>query len=529
MNQASELPSAGSPRIDESTSPPRGLLRSPAAAWLVALLVALAVSAVGLASDLSLGDENYHFRKAAQFAEHRARLTHDPDYGPTVPPGIRYSDGPLWHGLLAVVFQMTGRSVWAAQLYQALWVALLVGLAWMAGRELGGHRTGWWCLITAATLPVTLFFGVVLYVETAMMALIMLTAVLLFRRQLFLAGLAFGASFLVKPTMVLAFPAFVTACLMADRGSPWRRLLGLALAGLGAAVMIGPDLLWRQVNFGTVGVVYLSRTGGDPNVPQAIRGMLLEKGPETFYWTSSVLDPRDLAMYLGGLVALGTLVSLLTVRRHGRPAWVLWAVLAALLVPHAAVMAVNHIPDIRYAMPVFPALVLLAALAWTRLLEGHRGWTAVVVILAVLQAAAVGLKAVETRRVEPQMKTALEQLGRLQVRRPPGYVIAAESLVTTYSGRPNLWAAINPGPFFFTWSPEKQWTIMDYYGVEFIAVTESRVYDDTAARHTGGFPRSYVQALPAMPYVDGLPVIQGGGLTVYRIRPKPDTAPPASP
>ncbi len=502
--------------------PVRAVLRArPAAcAWLAAVLVGAAVFAVGALTDLSVGDENYHVRKAANFAREGRRLTHDPDYGPTVPPGIPYYDGPLWHGLLAAVWQVTGPSVRVAQAYQAVWVVLFVGLAWTAGRHLGGPSAGGWSALAAATLPVTLFFGVVLYVEAAMLALLAGCVVLLLRRRAGLAGLAFGAAFLTRPPVAVAYPAFLVGCLLLDEPAWPKRLLKALLGSLGAALLVVPDLVWRQVNLGTIGVVYLTRSGGEPHVPDAIRRMLLEEGPEMFYWATSVLNPADVLMHLGLVVLGGAGLSLVVVRRLGRPARALWAVAGAFLVPQAVIMIVNRFPDVRYLMPVFPILVLLAGWAVSAVVGRGRKplLAALVILLAVAQAGSVVAFVSGRRQVAPEAMEAMRHLGRLPVRRPPGFVVCPEASVTTYSGRPILWSAINPGAFFFRWSPEKQWKLLDHYGVEFIAVPHHRVYDDTETKHTGGFPRSYVRRLPELPYIDDGSVVDRGGLTVYRLR-----------
>jgi hypothetical protein len=502
----------------------RGILHAhPAAcAWLVALLIGAAVFATGSLTDLSLGDENYHFRKAAHFAEAGRRLTHDPDYGPTVPPGIPYYDGPLWHGLLALLWRLTGPSALVAQAYQAFWVVLFVGLAWTAGRDLGGPATGWWTALMASSLPAALFFGVVLYVEVAMLALLTGCAVLLIRRRVLLGGIVFGAAFLVRPPVAVGYPAFLAGCLLLNAPSWPNRLLKALLGSLGVALPLVPDLVWRQICLGTVGVVYMSRSGGDPDIPESIRRMLLEKGPETFHWAASVLDPTDVLMHLGVLVPVGLVLALVLIRRLGRPAQALWAVAVVFLVPQTAFMAVNRFPDVRYVMPVFPVFVLLAGWAVSAALKrGRRPVLAgLMIVVAVAQIGSVVAFVHERRQVPPETMAAIRRLDQLDVRRPPGFVVCPEPFVTTYSGLPILWAAINPGPFLFRWSPEKQWTLLDYYGVEFIAVPQHRVYDDTETKHTGGFPRSYVQRLPDLPYVVDGPVIQRGGLTVYRVRPR---------
>jgi len=167
-------------------------------------------------------------------------------------------------------------------------------------------------------------------------------------------------------------------------------------------------------------------------------------------------------------------------------------------------------------------LVLLAGLALASLFhrKARPVLAGLIILVAVVQAGSVVAFVYDRRQVAPRAMEAMRRLGRLEARRPPAFVVCPEASVTTYSGRPILWAAINPGAFFFRWSPEKQWTLLDYYGVEFIAVPQHRVYDDTETKHTGGFPRSYVRRLPDLPYIADGPVIDRGGVTVYRVRPR---------
>lgn len=504
----------------------RSLRRRPRLwAWLAAAVVGLGVFAVGIASDLSLGDESHHFRKAALFLDAGTRLTHDPVYGPVVPPGIPYYDGALWHGGLALLWWILGtRSVVVAQAYQAAWVVLLIGMAWEAGRTLGGDRAAWWSLL-AATLPCALFFGVLLYVEVAMMALLMLAAVLAVRRHVFWSGIAFGLAFLVKPTVIMVGPAWgLGVLLLAARG--WRgRIVHGLLAGLGAALVVLPDLGWRHVHLGTVGVVFLSRSGGDPSVPEAVRAMLLEKGPETFYEPSSLWNPVDVGMFLGAILVLGLVLSLLRIRRLGRATRALWLLASVFLAVRFSLLLSSTISDVRYVMPVFAVLILIAGLSLADVFAARKGWAAVLVALAVVQALTVGAFALHKRRVSPAFLEAIREVRRLEVRRPPGFVLCPEPVVTTYGEKPILWSAVNPGPFFFNWSPEKQRRLLDHFGVEYIAVPRARVYDDARVRHTGGFPKSYVDRLPGLPYVDPAPVIDRGGLVVYRVRPEVPSPP----
>ena len=493
-------------------------------AWLAAVLVGVATFAVGAATDLSLGDENYHFRKASHFLRYGERLTYDPVYGPQVPPGIPYYDGPAWHMGLAWLWKLTGRSAWAAQAYQAAWSVLLVGSAFMAGSVLGGRRAGWWSFLTAATMPAVLFFSVVLYTETAMLALMMLGLWLSFRRWFLVGGIAFGLAFLIKPTACVLLPAMLLAAVLPTE-TPWRkRALAALLFCVGTALVVGPDLWWRQQHLGTIGVVYLSSSGGDAGVPEAVRQMLLEKGPEAFYWASSILNPLDVLMHLGVIVPLGLVLSLVWLRRPAAGRRFLWLALAVFLAVEAYQIAGAGILDVRYTMGAFFLPILLAgpALAdWT----GKRRWlTWALIAVAALQASAVMEKVVSARRIPAEELQVIRRIADLPVRHEPGFVVCTDSRVATYSGRPILWSAINPGPFFFKWSPDQQWFLLDHYGAEYIVIPRARIYDDSLIKHTGGYPKSWVDAAARLPYVEPTPVIDSPSLLVYAVKPKPPQA-----
>lgn len=523
LNETSSLPpdaSAG-PRLE------RRVLHHALLAWLVAAMVGLLVLAAGAASDLSLGDENYHFRKAALFAEYGCRLAYDPAYGPHVPPGIPYYDGWAWHAGLALLWRMLGQSVLVAQAYQAAWLVFLIGCAYMAGAALGGPRAGWGSLLAAATMPASLFFSAVLYTETAMLALLMAGIWLAARRRNLLGGLVFGLAFLVRPTVVMVFPAFLLAAVFLE-GAGWRRRLRDALVlGLGAALLILPDLWWRYEHLGTVGVVFMSLSGGDSGIPAVIREMLREKGPATFYWSTSILNPLDVVMYVGPVILFGLGLALARLRRGPRHRRVLWLALAVFAAAEGVLLLRRGVLDVRYAMAGFFLLVLIAGLALADLTPGRRLAVRLFVAAAILQGATVLGGVLWMRHLPPDAVREMRELGGLPDRRAPGFVVCPDAVVSTYSGKPILWAAINPGPFFFTWPSEKQWFLLDYYGVQYIAVPRSRIYDDTAAKHTGGYPRSFVEALPRMPYVDPFPVIDGPWMIVYRVKSKPASEAPS--
>ncbi len=498
----------------------RGLL----AALLAALAAGTVAAAVGLATDVSVGDENYHVRKAAAFLAAGGRAAFDPLYGPAVPPGIPYYDGPAWHAGLALGWAAAGRGFVAAQVYQGAWVAAAVLAAWAAGRRLGGEAAAWWTLLVAATLPALLLFGVLLYVEAALLAALMAAAAAVDARRMLPAGLAFGLAFLVKPTVAYAFPALAVAAVLAAEAGWKPRLAALVKVGVGAALLIGPDLLWRLTHLGTVGVPYLLATGGGDAVPETIRAMLREPAPTVYYQPASVLDPVRLLQFLGFALPLGAAGAVVQGMRGDRVVRGLGVVLGVYVVCQAAALVSGVFVDIRYALPGFVPMLLLAGRGLAALGKGRGILAKAMVAGALVQTAAVGGVAVHLRTVPSETMAAMRALGELPVEQEPGFVLAPEERITTWSGRPILWAAVNPGAFLFVWDDAKQRRIVDHYGIEYVVVPEARIYDDRRAKHTGGYPQSFIDRLGTLEWLDPDPVLDRGGLRVYRVRPSSHSA-----
>ncbi len=547
-------------------------LSSPAlAAWLVALATGLFVFAIGASTTLSLGDESYHLRKAANFLDAGCRLAFDPTYGPTVPPGLPFYDGALWETGLAALWRVTGQSVLVAQAYEAGWFVLFVGLAWTAGRALGRlinrraaltvqgatevspDRLGWWALAAAASLPAMLFFGgFLLYVEGAMMALLMAAVVCALLDWPLLAGLAFGLTFLVKPTVALTFPAFLLGLVLWPRETLSKRAVAGIWFGLGTALCVLPDLWWRQIHLGTIGITRLSASGGDAAIPADIRAMILEKGAAQFFEVSSIFNLRDLVMYLGAPLLVGVLLALGHLVRgfwKSRGAtgpeaarsvnFGLWLMVLVFALPEVLLLARNNQVEIRYAMPILPIFVLLAALAAERWVRWPRRVLALVVAATVLQALAVGVLAVKIRQMPPQRIAAMRAFGELsgsrglipapddraappwspaQIKPDAGFALCPEDNLFTYSGVRTLWSAVNPRAFFFVWTPEKQERILEFFQIAYVVIPANRVFDDTHEKHTGGYPQSFIDRLSALPWLDPKPIMDQGGLKVYRVR-----------
>lgn len=497
-------------------------------AWLTALAVAGAVFALGAATDLSLGDECYQIKKAEAFYEAGGRLTHDPVYGAAVPPGIPFYDGPLWNGLLALIWNVTGPCVMAAQAFQAFWVFLWIGFAWTAGNELAGPRGGWWSLVVAASVPAILMFGgIVLYVEGALLASVMACSAYALKRKFFLSGLFFGLAFLVKPTIAVAAPAyFVGICLIKEpfwkkNESFWHQwFFHVIVAGLGMALLILPDLVWRQKNLGTIGVVYLSEGGGDAAIPDTVRAMVKEKGPGVYKEISSILNPVDIVMYFGLPLFVGLVLSLSAFKKMDRRVRGMWLVVIVFFLTTFSVMVLRHQNEVRYQLPVLAVLVPLAGLGAAEVFKNRRRLAWGLVLCAVGQAAAVGVVGYRLRRVSPELKSAMDRLDELPVRKSPGFVMAPELYFYIYSGKPILWSALNPSAFFFSWTDDRQWYLLDYYGVDYIVIPKARCYDDSTEKHTAGYPDSWVESLDKKPYVDGPAIIDEGGIMVFRVLPR---------
>ena len=190
------------------------------------------------------------------------------DWGRAVAHGRRFGTetfptAPLYAWFLGTVFALTGGSLLAARLVQAVIGTVAVGLVHAIGRRCFGPAIGLVAALLAATSWIVLYYDGELLresvVNAANLAGILGTLALAKRpsvRASLLAGLAWGVAALLRQQVLLLVPC-LAAWLLASARVPWKRVL---LFGAAVFAPILPVTAYNAVAGGDL--VLISAEGG---------------------------------------------------------------------------------------------------------------------------------------------------------------------------------------------------------------------------------------------------------------------------
>jgi len=186
--------------------------------WGAPLIICIAVCAVFLVGistpQVMVGDEVTHY----YMMKTQAKLLPRPNFMAEIPTGWgatevrRYPHSFGWHYLGAVLYRLFGGSFAVTQLYQALFLAQFLSVAYLLARSRRGvqTRSALPYLLILATVPMTLIFSVTFYQGIPMTAQVLTAFYLLRQNRWLLATLFMGFALAVKVTAILFFPAFFT-------------------------------------------------------------------------------------------------------------------------------------------------------------------------------------------------------------------------------------------------------------------------------------------------------------------------------
>ena len=490
----------------------------------------------------TIGDEGAHLRRAINLFEAGHRLAFDPLYPPDRVGYVGYWDPCLWHTGLAGLWRLTGGpAVASTQLYHTLFFFLLAVFTYLTAREVQGRRGAAWAWALVLSVPTTVLGGMTFYTEVPMLALTAMAFYFLARRWSIPFGAALGLACLMKlgSALALAVPMLATAPLvLAYR---WReRALGIAMALVALALVMGPELAWQTEHFGRP----LLR--GNPRYapfPHAVAKRMGEvPAPTSASETHGILEPLAAGQLLGatGLVILPWAVGLALARF---PAAV-WAAArrlfgkgpepqprlqAALLfgLPILGFLAVfliflRHAYNVRYLYPmVLPAALLVSGpLASVRLpWQRPRGFSWKRVGAAGLALAAAGQFLVvpwgvrQKRSLEPAVADAFDWIARNTP--PETRIFYIEESLYSVTGRPIIWGALSPRTLFNV-DAETQALLLLSADVRYIAVHPTRRMPTSDPREIpAAYPEDWIATLDGRSYLTK--VYDSDGFLLYSV------------
>ncbi len=421
----------------------RRLHGSQVVAFLVIFAAVTSVLMTGLMNPRPMvGDEVTHYYMLVEQAKD---LSH-PNFYARIPTGWgstevrRYPHPFLWHYFGAVVYRIFGKSFAAVQIYQVLFWAQLLWIAYLLAKSRQGieNRSVIIYLSVLASLPLCLIFAVTLYQDIPATAQVLTAFYFLHRRKPILATGFMCLAIGFKISMLLFLPAFL--CLLflwVLKHQAWMKsLAGMLAAGL-VFMMFTASMGWAVKQYGHTGFYpqqklsqlarrfsKIGKNSGKAN-PSGMNSDQ-HQGPQD---KRGLLDPpanrpgdlrihRNYLVYGGGvfwLVAMLGAVSLAFLRRKGNArfrhqssAWIWGTGLSYILLTAFFVKAA---PDARFFLPGLAFVLLPLSEAVVRLPRA-KVIIALVATMSILQGGYVLAKTTQLRRVSPSLQAAIRFLAQ---------------------------------------------------------------------------------------------------------------------
>jgi 4-amino-4-deoxy-L-arabinose transferase-like glycosyltransferase len=188
---------------------------------------------------------------AAHYFEIAANLANGDGFAHTFPQLELHATAfrpPLYPGILAGLFVVTGSSIVAGRLLNLALGLVVVALVMTLGREVGGRPAGLAAGVAAAVYPPLVFNDLVLLTESLSLVLVLGAALLLLRERWVLAGVAVGLLVLSR-TSAQVLVIVLAAWLFYRVG--WRHAARFSLAAL---VVVAPWLVRNELQVDHLGL-----------------------------------------------------------------------------------------------------------------------------------------------------------------------------------------------------------------------------------------------------------------------------------
>ncbi len=515
-------------------------------AKFIFLFLYVVVMIAGLVSEASLGDELYHYRFAKNFYWQGERPTVDILYKYSseskivkLPGHLIYYGDMLWHGTLAQIWKISGRvSFTVAQTYHSLYYILLVILTYLLGKELYGKETGFYAALLVATVPMVAVFGILFYTDVPGTMLCVLCVLLLVRKRYFWAGIALGLMYLCKRNALLFVPVILLTSFCRDKVNLKVRFRNVVLLIVGAAIIVLPDLCWREVSFKgfspnrytSIKVVYNHLTSG------ASKRASIANVDETGKYnmapvaTIEVGDMKTFANMLGkdfgfvkyfqrilwlsyfGLAILFGLPLYFICRRYRKKDIILWALVGSYLLFYFHFLGFSN--EVRYMLPMVPFLCILAAIP---IAVSNRRFAKTIIIAVCLAQflAAAGYLSMK-RQVPQQVEDGFAFIRENTSQDATLFYVEHIALDRT-NRKIQLPVPGDPLLKQMFWAVDATEVLgaMNQMSIDYIMVKKSRVYDDSNRSYFNGYPRSFIERLPELPFVRL--VFDNGDMSIWQV------------
>lgn len=489
------------------------------------LVLYFLVVIVGLISEPSLGDEVYHYRFAKNFYWQGKRPVVDILYQNSIAPEIVYYNDIFWHAILAQIWKVIGRiSFTAAQIYQSFYYILLIVFTYLLGKELYNKETGLFAALIVATVPMIAVFSILFYTDVPVTVFSVLCVLLLVKKKHFWAGIALGLMYLCKRNALLFAPAILFINFYQSKVTPKIIFKNTVFLIIGAAIIISPDLYWREVNlkgfppnrYTSIKVIYnylidpLKEDLAEKEEEVKKKNIMppvatIEVGDMKTFTNMLSKDfgfvkyfKRALWLsYFGLAILLGSLFYFIC-RRYQKKDVILWSLVGTYLLFYFYFLRLSN--EIRYMLPIIPFLSILVAIPLATTKKRLFKNTIIFICLAQFLMATVYLG---TKRQVPQQIEDGFTFVRENTSQDAKLFYVEHIALDRTNRKIQLSPPGDPILKQMFWSPDTVEVLgaINQMGLDYIMVKKSRIYDDSSHSYFYGYPKSFAEKLPKFSFL----------------------------
>ncbi len=465
----------------------------------ISITCSLLIVGVGVNSYIYLGDEAYHYMFAKGIYEAKTRILTNPIYATYPKLDYFYFDVPLWHGLLAALWWIVGNSSQVlAQGYQVIYFLLLIVSSYFLGKGLYGEKSGMMGMFITLSIPLTVAFSVLLYLDVPVAAWAVFSLWMLHWGKWFFSGIGVGAMLLTKVNSFLLLPGFALLLFLYSPRRWAEKLKSFILVGLPAIFINLPELYFRKNHFGFfyyTPAQYIPKEG--------------PPGVIVFEPSSIYLQPLNLVIYFGVILWIGLGVYFWK-KLFERKDIFLWIPIGTYLLLFPILF--HHSFPVRNFSPILGLMALLGGKGIASL--ENKKVRFIIFSLVFLQFLSVSVKVYLERQIPDGIIETYKFIRHHSS--PKDVFLYPEENLVLYTNRPIVWSHIVELPkLFWQAEGEEMKTILKKYEVSYVGIKKNRIFDDYVVYHTGGYPRTFVEKLPKQNFLEL--VFDNSEVSIWRV------------
>jgi 4-amino-4-deoxy-L-arabinose transferase-like glycosyltransferase len=498
--------------------------------WTIITIFILVIFLIGLITSLKFSDEIFHFWFAKDWYDRGSRPVYNAlvDTVPEYDYYRYYVNAPLWHYGLKWFFNLVGKpSKNIASLYMTGWFSLLLLGTYLLTKSIYSEKQiALYSVFITATMPFFVAFSILFFIDMPIASITPFLIYFTMKRNYIIAGIIMGIMFLLKENSYFLLPACFLLLIYWNKDKSLRFMKRSAQAIIFLLIVVVitlPNFKFRLDNF--QGILVPHDKGAVLNVINklfktsylSIHDMLKSKEDTAMeqvkkeerqvsnYLTSDLFSLKTFFKYLGIIfpfLFIWKIITIFKYKNYQEKEIFIWAPVVIYIPLY--LIAFQGWWEIRYLSPILPLLCIVSADSLRYIKKTH---TNVIISLAglIMFAATVSFTYID-RQVTPQEESAIEYVKQL----PDGRILTPEELfISYYTGKHTLWSnsfvyTPNLGLYELLWgnSDEKSRQIIKNFKIRYILIPRKRVYDDTIVRHFGGYPKSFINKIKKLPYIE---------------------------